>query len=108
MGPKLFLFLFLFYYPGPETRSRSPSHHFNFLIFLLHRARDMSRALFSSFFIILLSSRALVFFKNYPFYFPGPEMRSQRVLGPLFHHFLNIFIFPSQGPRRVMCLGPLF
>src|ERR1700678_4289341 len=85
--------LFYLYFTGPERRSRSPSHQFNFLIFLLQRAQDMSQALFSSFIIILLSSRALVLFFNYPFYFPGPEMCSQRVLGPLFHHFYFIFYF---------------
>src|SRR6202522_3441573 len=92
--------LFHFYFTGPERCSRSPSHQFNFLIFLLQRARDVSRALFSSFFIILFSSRALVLFFNYSFFFPGPRMCSQRVLGPLFHQFL-IFFFTSQGLRCV-------
>jgi len=99
--------LFYFYFTGPERRSRSSSHQFNFLIFLLQRARDVSRALFSSFFIILLSSRALVLFFNYPFYFPGPEMRSQHVLGPLFHHFL--FLFLLHRARDASCVfGPCF
>src|ERR1700678_4183744 len=84
--------LFYFYFTGPERRSRSPSHQFNFLNFLLQRARDVSRALFSSFFIILLSSRALVLFFNYYFPGPGPEMCSQLILGPLFHHFLIFFL----------------
>src|ERR1700678_4598660 len=53
--------LFYFYFTGPERHSQSPFHLFYFFIFLLHRARDMSRALFSSFFIILFSSWALVF-----------------------------------------------
>src|ERR1700678_2352329 len=99
----LFCFILFLLHSAREAFSVSFS---SFL--LLHRAQDVSGALFSSFYIILLSSWALVLFFNYPFYFPGPQMHSQRVLGPLFHHFLNIFIFPSQGPRRVMCLGPLF
>src|SRR5271168_5218625 len=97
--------LFYFYFTGPERRSRSSSHQFNFLILLLQRARDVSRALFSSFFIILLSSRALVLFFDYPFYFPGPEMRSQRVLGPLFHHFL--FLFLLHRARDASCVKAL-
>ena len=63
-----------------------------------------------------------VLFFNSPFYFPGPEMCSQRVLGPLFQNgpkrhqtrrlgpryfFLDLFyslilLFTSQGPRCVL------
>src|ERR1700678_1235078 len=93
--------LFYFYFTGPERRSRSSSHQFNFLIFLLQRARDVSRALFSSFFIILLSSRALVFFLIILFTSQGLRCILNAFSGLFFIIFYFYFYFTGPETRHV-------
>src|SRR5271168_306572 len=95
-NPNFFCFCFCFTTQGLR-RISGLRFLFFFFVFL---------SLFSSFFIILLSSWALVLFFNSPFDFPGPEMCSQRSQAS-FSSFFDFF-FTSQGLRCVMCLGPLF
>src|ERR1700678_2060738 len=74
----------------------NPNFFFFGFCFLAQGSRRVSGlrfffSLFSSFFIILLSSWALVLFFNSPFDFPGPEMCSQRSQAS-FSSFFDFFL----------------